>query len=320
MPRFSVVIPLYNCEKYIGKCLGSLAAQEYGDFEVILVDDCSTDGSVAAAREEICRLGLKNVRILKNEVNLGPSGTRKKGIAQARGTYIAFCDSDDFMEKDHLKLLARATEDFTRDVVFFSYNSLYSNGNAVLHDMVSKIKGAAKKDILAHGTDSLCCLSARKEILDTVEFPDIRNGEDMAIIPVILARAESFGYVDKALYNYVYRTNSLSKRPDPEVAADLERSFDYIARNLGQDFPEETEYLGIKNLLYGAVLNLMKTAGGGKRARTLYAAFCRRYPNWSKNKYYPDLPKHKKLYLWCVKRRLFFLCRILSVIHQKVSK
>ena len=123
MPKVSVIIPLYKSEKYIDTCLSSLAGQTYKDFDVILVDDCSPDNSVFVAGSAMRRLGMDNVTIIHNEKNLGPSKTRANGIAYSQSEYIAFCDSDDFFEKEHLQLMTEASENFTNDMIFCSYNS-----------------------------------------------------------------------------------------------------------------------------------------------------------------------------------------------------
>lgn len=320
MPKVSVIIPLYNSEKYIDKCLLSLNNQTYKDFDVILVDDCSPDNSVSVAEAEVKKLGMNNVAIISNKKNMGPSKTRERGIAHSQSEYIAFCDSDDFFEKEHLQCMTEASDNFTNDLIFCSYNSVYSSGNKVAHDMVSKIKNAQKNEIIAHGTDSLCCLMVRKSILDDIDFPDIRNGEDMSIIPLIIARSSKFGYVDTPIYNYVYHENSLSKKPNTEIVSVLEKSFAYIVENLGNDYPVETEYLGIKNLLYGATLNLLKTPKSIQKAKIFYESFLQRYPEWKANKYYTSLPKHKKIYLDLLNKRIFIGCRILSILHRILSK
>lgn len=320
MPKVSVIIPLYKSEKYIGKCLSSLADQKYRDFDVILVDDCSPDNSVSVAEAEVQKLGMDNVTIIHNKSNLGPSKTRANGIAYSKSEYIAFCDSDDFYEKEHLQYMTEAADNYTKDLVFCSYNSVYGSGKTVPHDMVSKIKNASQNEILAHGTDSLCCLMVRKSILDEIEFPDIRNGEDMSIIPLIIAHSAKFGYVDTPIYNYVYHENSLSKKPNTEIVNVLEKSFLYIVEHLGNDYPMETEYLGIKNLLYGATLNLLKSPKCIRKAKIFYDSFVQRYPDWKANKYYEFLPTHKKIYLGFLNKRMFIVCRGLSVLHRILSK
>ena len=98
-PAISVIIPMYNVEKYIGQCLGSLLSQTFQDFEAIVVDDCSTDNSVAEVEKFLPKLNdrLKLIKLNKNSGGVGIP--RNVGIQLAHGKYIAFLDSDDLFLK-----------------------------------------------------------------------------------------------------------------------------------------------------------------------------------------------------------------------------
>ena len=116
-PAISVIIPLYNVEKYVGECFDSLLAQTFQDFEVIVVDDCSTDNSVAIVESYKEKFGgrLKLIKTLKNSGNAGLP--RNKGIALSRGEYISFIDPDDTVTPAALEELYSAAQKFEADVV-----------------------------------------------------------------------------------------------------------------------------------------------------------------------------------------------------------
>ena len=92
--KVSVIIPCYNAEAYLRRCLNALEQQKYKDFEVICVDDCSSDDTASIINEFIDR-GKISLRYFRNSVNSGPALSRNHGIASATGRYICFCDSDD---------------------------------------------------------------------------------------------------------------------------------------------------------------------------------------------------------------------------------
>ena len=97
----SIIIPVYNAEKYLDRCLNSILEQTYNNFELILIDDFSTDKS-----QEICKEFTKKdsrISLLVNEVNKGVSFTRNKGIYEAKGEFITFIDSDDWVNKTYLE-------------------------------------------------------------------------------------------------------------------------------------------------------------------------------------------------------------------------
>lgn len=120
-PFFSVVIPVYNAEKYINRCVESILQQSYENFEVVLVDDGSADRSM-----EICEeLGQKDTRVsLFHQKNQGVSAARNKGISMAEGKYLVFVDADDYIRVDTLMLLYESCNDCKADVCFFGYQGV----------------------------------------------------------------------------------------------------------------------------------------------------------------------------------------------------
>lgn len=103
-PLFSIIIPVYNCEKYIKETLDSIFEQDFNDYEVICIDDCSTDGSydlLLAAQKK-----YENLKVIKNNVNMHQGAARNRGIEASKGKYLWFVDSDDLLEKNVLKNLS----------------------------------------------------------------------------------------------------------------------------------------------------------------------------------------------------------------------
>lgn len=117
-PKVSIIVPVYNAEQVISRCAESILAQEYTDFELILVDDGSTDGSPAM----LDALGKRDPRVVVvHKRGSGVSDTRNVGIERARGTYVQFVDADDWVSTDATKLLVRAMEDNGCDMVIADF-------------------------------------------------------------------------------------------------------------------------------------------------------------------------------------------------------
>ena len=116
--KYSIIIPIYNAESTLKRCLDSLLAQDYPDAELLLINDGSTDGS-----EEICReyAGSYPNVVCYSQHNAGVSAARNLGLDHARGTYILFADSDDYVEPDYFRKLDRILTDGVPNLVFFSY-------------------------------------------------------------------------------------------------------------------------------------------------------------------------------------------------------
>lgn len=114
-PVVSVIIPIYNKQKYLGKCLRSLLAQTYPSIEIIVVDDCSTDSSPSKIRHLLTK--MPDSKIVRNDRNLGLLKSRYVGIAQAEGAYIAFMDADDWMEPRAVQVMVETMLEYRADLM-----------------------------------------------------------------------------------------------------------------------------------------------------------------------------------------------------------
>ena len=135
-PKISVIVPMYNAEKYLSLCINSILAQTFKDFELILIDDCSKDKTLEVAKS----FNDSRIKILQNKKNLGmPGAVRNVGIDAARGEYIYFCDDDDAILANGLEVLLKAAEEKNADAVnttkFYHSNDFTNN-----EDMQVKIK------------------------------------------------------------------------------------------------------------------------------------------------------------------------------------
>lgn len=117
MPLISVIVPVYNVEKYLARCVRSILAQSFSDFELLLVNDASTDGSLDAAREFCFD---QRVRVL-DKPHGGLGDTRNYGAARATGKYLLFVDSDDWIEEDTLRDLSMFAESYRADLLVFNF-------------------------------------------------------------------------------------------------------------------------------------------------------------------------------------------------------
>ena len=124
----SIVTPAYNCEKYLRKTVESVLSQSYTSWEMIIVDDCSTDGTFALAQQLAAQ--EPRIRVFRNETNQGVSLTRNRGIAQTRGKYIALLDGDDLWESDKLERQVALLEK-GYDLAYCSYDFWDESGRPI---------------------------------------------------------------------------------------------------------------------------------------------------------------------------------------------
>ena len=127
--EISVILPIYNVENYLARCLDSILCQTYRDFEILCVDDCGTDRSMEILREYQERYPDR-IRCIKSEQNAGLGGARDKGIAAAKGDYIAFVDSDDSINEDYLATYIGAAQQTGADIVAGGYSRITGQNRA----------------------------------------------------------------------------------------------------------------------------------------------------------------------------------------------
>lgn len=211
MPTISVVVPVYNIEEEIPKCLLSILLQKFTDFEIIAVDDGSTDKSGSILNEFAKK--YKQIRVFHTK-NKGLSAARNLGISKARGKYIAFVDGDDFLDPDFLAKLYQSVVDNDSEIAISGYTNFY---NEETSDFVPKklvISGEEAVIRLLTRQENIEILAWNKLYLKSlfreIKYPAGKICEDNFTTYKLLARAKKVSYVPEPLYNYVRREKSIS--------------------------------------------------------------------------------------------------------------
>ncbi len=226
MPKVSVIIPVYNVEKYLKRCLDSLVNQTFNDIEIICINDGSTDNSLKIIEE----YAQKDSRIkLFSQENKGSATARNVGLDNANGEYLMFCDSDDWYESQMVEKMFSAIEKENVDLVVCDVNIVIDETNDRKDDTVyprlgfigkvdfnSNIKIKDKVKVL------LWKKIFRKSLVDkyNIRFPDGHKQEDCTFIrQYVLVAKNAYGLNEK-LYNYVYRTGSVMSKAFDKGAKD----------------------------------------------------------------------------------------------------
>ncbi len=145
-PEVSIIVPIYNAARFCKRCFGSILAQDFRDFEVVAVDDCSTDGG-AELLERSWPKDAPPLRILRNERNMGPGGARNRGLEVARGKYIGFIDSDDSVRPGYIRTLYETAERTQAGYVSCGSVLAYEDGTMAPH-MCSNFVAEGRREIL----------------------------------------------------------------------------------------------------------------------------------------------------------------------------
>ena len=214
MPQISVIVPVFNTEKYLKECLDSILCQSFLDFELILVDDGSTDSSGI-----ICDEYAKNnnrIRVF-HQVNKGQAAARNFAVQESKGDWVAFVDSDDVIHPQYLERLYKCIDS---DVNICCCN-VFENEHTPDYSVVSMDKMAAKYKVdesflmseMADGYigQIVCAKIIRKKIVKEIPFKEGRVFEDNAVMKKWLYIAKFISFVDEALYFYRINNSGTSK-------------------------------------------------------------------------------------------------------------
>lgn len=321
MNKVTIVIPCYNAENYIDSCIDSLLKQEYQNFNVIFIDDASKDRTVEKLENSVLNCNL-DIKILKNKENSGPSVSRNRGILSAVTKYITFCDIDDSYEPNYLSKLLSELEKNDADLAFCGYSVVDEKENKVKRPLSFNGVLTNKIDILKLDVDSLCMLMVKTDIMKDTLLPNIRNGEDMAVVPLLMVKSNNCVAISECLYNYYRRNNSASEKPSMQVVNSLITSFEYIKNHFPEEYLEIEEYLGIRNLLYAGLITLFSFSFDVNVADQILENFEECYPNWKRNQYINELPNYKKIVLKLAGKRIYlgiwFLAWLRKILTRKV--
>lgn len=199
-PLVSIIIPVYNIRKYVGKCLESVCGQSYENLEIIVVDDGSTDGS-----GEICdEFTAKDKRVkIFHKKNGGLSSARNYGIKKAKGDLVALVDGDDWVRRDYVGEMVEAMDGV--DMVICGYNDVVPQARVVTGREVVKELLVWQENLEVVAWNKLY----RRELFKDIYYPEGEKHEDALTTYKILAKARKVRYVAKSLYVYVMRRGSI---------------------------------------------------------------------------------------------------------------
>lgn len=209
--KYSVVVPAYNCERFVGECIESILNQTYGNLELIVVDDGSTDGTW-----NICSLYAKKDARMKviHQENCGPFSARIAAYSSISGDYVLHVDADDCLRGDALEVLKPLAEQGDYDIIFFEFSSSpnYSSMDKRFPFSDSRSFGAGEKvqylnlALDTYCLHSMCSKAVKAELLLSASYPSdaqhLVSGEDHLQSLILLDRASKAYYLMEALYYY----------------------------------------------------------------------------------------------------------------------
>ncbi len=305
MPKVSVIVPVYNVELYIEKCLNSLVGQTLDDLEIIIVNDGSKDSSKNIIEKFMKKYPSKIVYLEKE--NGGLSDARNYGLPYAKGEYVAFLDSDDYVEKnmykDMYELAKKENSDMVECDFYWEYpNKVKEDKGAIYNgknEMLEKVRVVAWNKLI------------KKEILEKsqVKFPKGLRYEDVEFTYKLIPYIEKVSFMKKPLVHYVQRENSIVNSQNErtkEIFDVLEHVISYYKEKGFYDlYKDELEYAYARLVFCSSLLRMVKIKDKDVRHKLLqenWKKINENFPNWKKNKILKSNNEMKNLYLKSLNR------------------
>ena len=313
--KISVIVPVYNVENYIEKCLISIKNQSLKDSECLIIDDGSKDNSIDIAHKLID----DDVRFtIYHKENGGLSDARNYGMDLAIGDYLCFVDSDDYIDEDMLEKVYEVAKENDSDITCFDLLYEYEDG----HQEFSK---GGYKEINSYQEDKdllFIIHSANNKIFKRTFMENKRfiyglSYEDLASIPIWIGQANNVTYIEKAFYHYMQRDNSISHSYDLRIF-DIYKALDNIKRELNLNSEDINEFY-IKQCLITLTLKIREIEDKKKRMKFYLInanQLEKNYPKWYRNR---NKMKDKLSFKWNIVATLLYFKQIsiLDLIYKK---
>ncbi len=206
---FSIIVPVYNTEKYLNKCIDSILNQTINNYEIIIINDGSTDNSLKKLSEY---KNKDNIKII-NQENKGLSSARNTGLKHSKGDYIIFIDSDDYIDKSFLENINKNLDKNTELLRFQcrlvdESNKIINEYKEISFNNLSKDE-SLEKLLKFHFVENTWLYCYKKNIFNDIKFDEGYLHEDFGITPVILNKVKNIKCIDYIGYNYLIRENSI---------------------------------------------------------------------------------------------------------------
>ena len=318
MPKVSVIVPIYNVEKYLEKCINSLLSQTLEDIQIILVNDGSKDNSGNIAKEY--EKNNKNRVIYVEKENGGLSDARNYGLKYATGDFIAFLDSDDYIEKNAYEEMYNKAIEENADYVECDF--IWEFPNKIRVDKQYPYKN--KKEMLSFVRVVAWNKLIKRQLItdNNLEFPKGLRYEDVEFTYKLIPFINKFAYVDKPFIHYVQREGSIANVQNErtaEIFTVLDNVIEFYKKNnIYEKYRDELEYNYARYLLCSSLKRMCKIKDKTIRKKLLTESWKRlnsNFPNWKKNVILKTVNIGKNKYMRTVNKSTYKIySKILEII------
>lgn len=316
--KVSVIVPVYNVEKFIDKCLNSLVKQSLKEIEIIVVNDGSPDNSQKIVDKYVKKYPDKIKSYIKE--NGGQGSARNYGLKKASGEYIGYVDSDDFVEKDMYKKLYNKAKENNYDIVVcgnYNVSEDYQNKNidAFINNYNTDLEN------IFFGKMAVWNKIYKRDILikNKLEFKEKVWYEDLAFTLKAIMNSNTFAFIDEPLYDYLIREGSTMNNSNVQRNLEILDAFNdilsYIQHNKKEEYFSKIEFLAIDHIYISAIVRVLKAEADDKVKREtinkLIDYMNKKFPNYKNNKYINTLSKNRKIIYKLINIKMYGLINLI---------
>ena len=312
--KVSVIVPVYNTEKYLEKCLDSIVNQTYQDIEIIIVNDGSTDNSKEIINKYVDK--YSNIKVY-NKQNGGLSSARNLGIEKANGKYLMFVDSDDYIEKTMIKKMYEKSQENKSDIVVCEFSYVYDDGRKIRsYSNLNYTNISDKKYLLTPPMAPIRLI--KKDLFNNIKFKEGIYYEDLELCPKLVKYSKKISYVNESLYNYLMRDSSIMHQNSfNDKLLDIYKVLDSNYDALIKEYHDEIEYMYIIHLLRTASLRFLDYKEGKEELKRIKLIIKDKFPNWKRNIYFKKSNKKIKIISYLAYHKMILFLKIIKKVTGK---
>lgn len=322
----SLIIPVYNVEGFLERCLDSVKSQTYKDLEVIIVNDGSTDRSPQIIDKYVAENPGFKAFTIKNR---GLGGARNYGMEKATGEFVVFLDSDDYISADCIQKMSQAATVNQSDIVVCNSCDVTENGEPISYyknNIKNETVSLSDCPELLFNRPCAWAKMYRRRLFEGLSFVAREWYEDLRLVLKLYLRAERITYIEDTLFFYVQRQGSIMNNKNAERNLEIISAFEdlisYFRENGVYDrFKNELYYLVTKHIAVAAVTRVSLSNTKDKKAVLIKLQnYLDTFDGLYDNKYMSNLDRNKRLILFFNRHKLYFLTALCMKLKNKIGK
>ncbi len=316
--KLSVIVPVWNTAKYLPKCLDSIINQSLKDIEIIVVNDGSSDNSVEVIKKYVKK--YKDRIIFLDKENGGQGSARNLGIKHAKGDYIGFVDSDDFIESTMYEEMYKSAIDNNSDIVICNISDYYEKDDSKKDVLLGLSNTPSINEAIVKSVPSVVNKIYKRELLQNrnISFDESIWYEDLPYSMQVLVNAKKISFVEKPFYNYFHRNVSTMHNKNISKNLDILKAYNILINylnenNLYDKYKEEFDFILLKEVYLATINRVLRTSNKHSEKKKIIKEI-RQNTSIRKTKYFSLLSKAYKISYYLIKLRLYFVLSFLFKI------